>query len=191
MPIVVTPAGDQTKDTEVSDSTYRGLVSQVESGQATSVTPREPDADDKMSLWDVVDGTQMRPIPMSTAMVMLRALVSKCSACTWTTAYHGQVAQHVVQVREFADKHKRARLKPVMQGRDAYMQCTGCGELFNVRKGIPDKHLRRMKAEGETHTFAIQEVVMRRYSQIQGQIIELGRMDAAPALKRSVAGANR
>ena len=115
-------------------------------------------------LWDNVDNCWTGYLPANAASIYARKVVYRCTACTMSSMWAGQVSQHIEQVKSESGAHKKARLKTVMNATGQAAQvCSGCGLAFPLRKGMGEKHVARAKEMIVSHVEA-KEVLVRRFS---------------------------
>ena len=150
---------DDTKEFEVSNTQYKDLRKQVENGNRDRViTAVEDDsAQNKVRLWDVIGNNWTQPFARNSANDhYLKKVIIRCSECTFTSPYDGDVAKHTKSVREKGEKHANAVVKE--------STCTGCNLTFTGRSNSTQKHIANIKDAYEKHQGIIEEQLIYQFS---------------------------
>ena len=136
---------DDTKEFEVSNTQYKDLRKQVENGNRDRViTSVEDDTQNKVRLWDVIGKNWTEPFSRNSANdLYLKKVIIRCSECTFTSSFDGDVARHAKSVREEGEKHANAV--------DKEATCTGCNLTFTGRSNSTQKHIANIKDAYEKH----------------------------------------
>lgn len=118
------------------------------------------------SLWDTVDKAWTGKLPAELiGQYYLRKIVTRCSACNFTSEQGVGVRKHIERSRESYELHAGAELlHQIQQVRDrpqAFHMCTGCGDLFPLRKQMGQRHLEQMREIGPLHKQATIQTVRR------------------------------
>tara|TARA_Y100000593_G_scaffold34350_1_gene67395 strand:+ start:14562 stop:15158 length:597 start_codon:yes stop_codon:yes gene_type:complete len=149
---------DDTKEFEVSNTQYKDLRKQVENGNRDRViTSVEDDAQNKVRLWDVIGKNWTEPFSRNSANdLYLKKVIIRCSECTFTSSFDGDVARHAKSVREEGEKHANAV--------DKESTCTGCNLTFTGRSNSTQKHIANIKDAYEKHQGIIEEQLIYQFS---------------------------
>ena len=149
---------DDTKEFEVSNTQYKDYRKQVENGNRDRViTAVEDDAQNRVRLWDVIGNNWTEPFSRNSANdLYLKKVIIRCSECTFTSSFDGDVARHAVSVREEGEKHANAV--------DKESTCTGCNLTFTGRSNSTQKHIASIKDAYEKHQGIIEEQLIYQFS---------------------------
>ena len=149
---------DDTKEFEVSNTQYKDLRKQVESGNRDRIiTAVEDDTQNKVRLWDVIGNNWTQPFSRNSANdLYLKKLIIRCSECTFTSPYDGDVAKHTKSVREEGEKHANAV--------DKEKTCTGCNLTFTGRSDSTARHIANIKDAYKKHQGNIEEQLIYQFS---------------------------
>ena len=149
---------DDTKEFEVSNTQYKDLRKQVENGNRDRViTSVEDDTQNKVRLWDVIGKNWTEPFSRNSANdLYLKKVIIRCSECTFTSSFDGDVARHAKSVREEGEKHANAV--------DKEKTCTGCNLTFTGRSNSTQKHIASIKDAYEKHQGIIEEQLIYQFS---------------------------
>ena len=149
---------DDTKEFEVSNTQYKDLRKQVENGNRDRViTAVEDDTQNRVSLWDVVGKNWTQPFPRNLVNdLYLKKVIIRCSECTFTSTFDGDVAKHAKSVREEGEKHADAV--------DEKGTCSGCDLTFTGRSNSTQKHIANIKDAYEKHQGIIEEQLIYQFS---------------------------
>ena len=149
---------DDTKEFEVSNTQYKDLRKQVESGNRDRIiTAVEDNTQNRVRLWDVIGNNWTEPFPRNSANdLYLKKLIIRCSECTFTSPYDGDVAKHTKSVREEGEKHVDAI--------DEKGTCSGCDLTFTGRSNSTQKHIANIKDAYEKHQGIIEEQLIYQFS---------------------------
>ena len=150
---------DDTKEFEVSNTQYKDLRKQVENGNRDRViTAVEDDsAQNKVRLWDVIGNNWTQPFARNSANDhYLKKVIIRCSECTFTSPYDGDVAKHTKSVRDEGEKHVDAI--------DEKGTCSGCDLTFTGRSNSTAKHIASIKDAYEKHQGIIEEQLIYQFS---------------------------
>ena len=149
---------DDTKEFEVSNTQYKDLRKQVENGNRDRlITAVEDDTQNRVSLWDVVGKNWTQPFPRNLVNdLYLKKVIIRCSECTFTSSFDGDVARHAKSVREEGEKHANAV--------DKESTCTGCNLTFTGRSNSTQKHIANIKDAYEKHQGIIEEQLIYQFS---------------------------
>ena len=131
---------------------------QVENGNRDRViTSVEDDAQNKVRLWDVIGKNWTEPFSRNSANdLYLKKVIIRCSECTFTSSFDGDVARHAKSVREEGEKHANAV--------DKESTCTGCNLTFTGRSNSTQKHIANIKDAYEKHQGIIEEQLIYQFS---------------------------
>ena len=149
---------DDTKEFEVSNTQYKDLRKQVENGNRDRViTAVEDDTQNRVSLWDVVGKNWTQPFPRNLVNdLYLKKVIIRCSECTFTSTFDGDVAKHAKSVREEGEKHADAV--------DEKGTCSGCDLTFTGRSNSTARHIANIKDAYEKHQGIIEEQLIYQFS---------------------------
>ena len=149
---------DDTKEFEVSNTQYKDLRKQVENGNRDRViTAVEDDTQNRVSLWDVVGKNWTQPFPRNLVNdLYLKKVIIRCSECTFTSTFDGDVAKHTKSVREEGEKHADAV--------DVKGTCSGCDLTFTGRSNSTARHIANIKDAYEKHQGIIEEQLIYQFS---------------------------
>ena len=150
---------DDTKEFEVSNTQYKDLRKQVENGNRDRViTAVEDDsAQNKVRLWDVIGNNWTQPFPRTLVNdLYLKKVVIRCSSCSYTSSFDGDVAKHTKSVRGEGEKHVDAI--------DEKGTCSGCDLTFTGRSNSTQKHIANIKDAYEKHQGIIEEQLIYQFS---------------------------
>ena len=149
---------DDTKEFEVSNTQYKDLRRQVENGNRDRlITAVEDDTQNRVSLWDVVGKNWTQPFPRNLVNdLYLKKVIIRCSECTFTSPYDGDVAKHTKSVREEGEKHADAV--------DEKGTCSGCDLTFTGRSNSTARHIANIKDAYEKHQGIIEEQLIYQFS---------------------------
>ena len=149
---------DDTKEFEVSNTQYKDLRKQVENGNRDRViTAVEDDTQNRVSLWDVVGKNWTQPFPRNLVNdLYLKKVIIRCSECTFTSTFDGDVAKHTKSVREEGEKHADAV--------DEKGTCSGCDLTFTGRSNSTARHIANIKDAYEKHQGIIEEQLIYQFS---------------------------
>ena len=149
---------DDTKEFEVSNTQYKDLRRQVENGNRDRViTAVEDDTQNRVSLWDVVGKNWTQPFPRNLVNdLYLKKVIIRCSECTFTSTFDGDVAKHTKSVREEGEKHVDAI--------DEKGTCSGCDLTFTGRSDSTAKHIANIQDVYKKHQGIIEEQLIYQFS---------------------------
>ena len=149
---------DDTKEFEVSNTQYKDLRKQVENGNRDRlITAVEDDTQNRVSLWDVVGKNWTQPFPRNLVNdLYLKKVIIRCSECTFTSTFDGDVAKHTKSVREEGEKHADAV--------DEKGTCSGCDLTFTGRSNSTARHIANIKDAYEKHQGIIEEQLIYQFS---------------------------
>ena len=149
---------DDTKEFEVSNTQYKDLRKQVENGNRDRViTAVEDDTQNKVRLWDVIGNNWTEPFSRNSANdLYLKKVIIRCSECTFTSSFDGDVVKHTKSVREEGEKHANAV--------DKEKTCTGCNLTFTGRSDSTARHIASIKDAYKKHQGIIEEQLIYQYS---------------------------
>ena len=149
---------DDTKEFEVSNTQYKDLRKQVENGNRDRViTSVEDDTQNKVRLWDVIGKNWTEPFSRNSANdLYLKKVIIRCSECTFTSSFDGDVARHAKSVREEGEKHANAV--------DKEKTCTGCNLTFTGRSDSTARHIANIKDAYKKHQGIIEEQLIYQFS---------------------------
>jgi len=149
---------DDTKEFEVSNTQYKDLRKRVESGNRDRIiTAVEDNTQNRVRLWDVIGNNWTEPFPRNSANdLYLKKLIIRCSECTFTSPYDGDVAKHTKSVREEGEKHVDAI--------DEKGTCSGCDLTFTGRSDSTAKHIANIQDVYKKHQGIIEEQLIYQFS---------------------------
>lgn len=130
------------------------------------------EAPQRVRLFDQVDKTWTGGLDATRVYsYYLRLVVLACSACTYTSAFDGDVAKHVKQITA----HWEANLEAT-PGQDGQQQfvCLGCDGSVPMRPQVAKRHLADMEQRLATHG-TVEELTMHRFALGPSEPIILGR----------------
>ena len=164
MPVIL----DQSTgvEREVSESEYQALRNEVRGEARDAVYTERQEGAGSTAVWDCVDGSWTAPLPNEYVhRHYLQKVVARCSACTFTSSFDGDVAKHVEQIRRDLVAHEGARLtEPVSQvGVEPVQTCTGCGAGFRMAGYRGQRHLEQI-AEMKRNHGRVELLVMKRFA---------------------------
>lgn len=166
MPVIV---NRDSTSREVSDSEYRRLYREVETGKLDSIAIERGDRPEGVRLWDCLDQSWSGATPRAMAYEKNMAkVVGKCSACMFTTSAEQQpltqvnlVRNHAQNVYKTAAEHQGAIQTLLADG--SGHQCTGCGFIFALGKNRAQRHLTNILEAAVTHS-EVDALLLRRYA---------------------------
>ena len=150
---------DDTKEFEVSNTQYKDLRKQVENGNRDRIiTAVEDDSiQARVSLWDVIGNNWTQPFPRTLVNdLYLKKVVIRCSSCSYTSSFDGDVAKHTKSVRGEGEKHVDAI--------DEKGTCSGCDLTFTGRSNSTAKHIANIKDAYIKHQGIIEEQLIYQFS---------------------------
>ncbi len=150
---------DDTKEFEVSNTQYKDLRKQVENGNRDRIiTAVEDDSiQARVSLWDVIGNNWTQPFPRTLVNdLYLKKVVIRCSSCSYTSSFDGDVAKHTKSVRGEGEKHVDAI--------DEKGTCSGCDLTFTGRSNSTARHIANIKDAYEKHQGIIEEQLIYQFS---------------------------
>ena len=149
---------DDTKEFEVSNTQYKDLRKQVESGNRDRIiTAVEDDTQNRVRLWDAVGNNWTQPFSRNSANdLYLKKLIIRCSECTFTSPYDGDVAKHTKSVREEGEKH--------IDAVDEKGTCSGCNLTFTGRSNSTARHIANIQDVYKKHQGIIEEQLIYQFS---------------------------
>ena len=164
MPVIL----DQSTgvEREVSESEYQALRNEVRGEARDAVYTERQEGAGSTAVWDCVDGSWTAPLPNEYVhRHYLQKVVARCSACTFTSTFDGDVAKHVEQIHRDLVAHEGARLtEPVSQvGLEPVQTCTGCGAGFRMAGYRGQRHLEQI-AEMKRNHGRVELLVMKRFA---------------------------
>ena len=149
---------DDTKEFEVSNTQYKDYRKQVENGNRDRViTAVEDETQNRVRLWDVIGNNWTEPFSRNSANdLYLKKVIIRCSECTFTSSFDGDVVKHTKSVREEGEKHVDAI--------DKKGTCTGCNLTFTGRSDSTAKHIANIQDVYKKHQGIIEEQLIYQYS---------------------------
>jgi hypothetical protein len=149
---------DDTKEFEVSNTQYKDYRKQVENGNRDRViTAVEDETQNRVRLWDVIGNNWTEPFSRNSANdLYLKKVIIRCSECTFTSSFDGDVVKHTKSVREEGEKHANAV--------DKEKTCTGCNLTFTGRSDSTARHIANIKDAYKKHQGIIEEQLIYQYS---------------------------
>jgi hypothetical protein len=151
---------------EVSDAEYQALRNEVRGEQRDAVYTERQEGAGSTAVWDCVDKTWSAPLPNEYVYKhYLQKVVARCSACTFTSAFDGDIAKHVEQIQRDLLAHQGARLtEPVSQvGLEPVQTCTGCGASFRMAGYRGQRHLEQIAGMEKNHD-RVELLVIKRFA---------------------------
>jgi hypothetical protein len=164
MPVIL----DQSTgvEREVSTAEYQALRNEIRGEHRDAVYTERQEGAGSTAVWDCVDGTWSAPLPNEYVYKhYLQKVVARCSACTFTSSFDGDIAKHVEQIQRDLLAHQGARLtEPVSQvGLEPVQNCTGCGASFRMAGYRGQRHLEQIAKMERTHG-RVELLVMKRFA---------------------------
>ena len=149
---------DDTKEFEVSNTQYKDYRKQVENGNRDRViTAVEDETQNRVRLWDVIGNNWTEPFSRNSANdLYLKKVIIRCSECTFTSSFDGDVVKHTKSVREEGEKHANAV--------DKEKTCTGSNLTFTGRSNSTAKHIANIQDVYKKHQGIIEEQLIYQYS---------------------------
>ena len=150
---------DDTKEFEVSNTQYKDLRKQVENGNRDRIiTAVEDDSiQARVSLWDVIGNNWTQPFPRTLVNdLYLKKVIIRCSSCSYTSSFDGDVAKHTKSVRGEGEKHVDAI--------DEKGTCSGCDLTFTGRSNSTAKHIANIQDVYKKHQGIIEEQLIYQFS---------------------------
>jgi len=139
-----------------------------ESGRDAVIFNMDSSEASKISLWDQVDETWTSPLEKTIAMEhYLAKVLYRCSACTETSLYEGDIERHLVQLKSSHKLHEGAELERGLgDGGQMSLMCTGCGAPLSMRKNQGQRHIDRISSDYQTHVDVgtVDVLLMHRYT---------------------------
>ena len=139
-----------------------------ESGRDAVLFDMDSSEAGKISLWDQVDETWTSPFERAVAMEhYLAKVLYRCSGCTETSLYEGDIEKHLTQLKTSRESHAEAQLERGLgEGGQMSLTCTGCGAPLSMRKNQGQKHIDRIKNDYQAHVKegSIDVLLMHRYT---------------------------
>ena len=162
MPIVIDPSTNTER--EVDLATYKRMRQSVESESQDSMLTIVGDASASMPLWDCVTDTWTSPIPKSLVYQhYIRKIIFKCSSCPFNTTNESEMNSHIPRVRSQVQQHIGAEVMNQISDGTPTTICTGCGQVFQLRKNQGRKHLQEIEKMAQDHVES-ESVFMHRFS---------------------------
>jgi hypothetical protein len=164
MPVIL----DQSTgvEREVSTAEYQALRNEIRGEHRDAVYTERQEGAGSMAVWDCVDGTWSAPLPIEYIYQhYLQKVVARCSACTFTSSFDGDIAKHVEQIKRDFVAHEGARLtEPISQvGLQPVQHCTGCGASFRMAGYRGQRHLEQL-AEMKRNHGRVELLVIKRFA---------------------------
>jgi hypothetical protein len=159
------------RDGRAYEVTLQEYGREVERNDYATRLPSKPGQPSR--LWDCIDQSWSKPFPADQIFNHhLRKIVSKCSACKYTSPYQASVAMHLETIKQQIEQHQTASLVP--HSEDGYMMCTGCGMPFQIRKMQAQRHLEGLN-EAEAAHMNVEVLDILRYAVQPSEPVILGR----------------
>ena len=164
---MVTKIDELGRVRNVSLDDYRREVEQ--NSYSTRITM---DEGSRLQIWDCIDQTWTKALPRGQAYEKyMRKIVSKCSACKFTSIFPGDVRSHLNTVKQASESHQNAKLLPL---EDGTVRCTGCGAPLQARKMQDRQHMDNIQTAAQLHN-KVELLTLLRYSAQPSEPVILGR----------------
>jgi hypothetical protein len=113
-------------------------------------------------LYDMVDGTLSGPFPADLAYTFyLRKIVSRCTACTFSSLFEKDVTTHLRDVQNKVRAHQKARMKQEERRGQTFEICSVCGASFSFIRGKGADHIESALKSGPLHVGASVQTIQR------------------------------
>lgn len=153
-----------------ANSEAERLVSQAEYESLAhargAILRTNPEGEVKVKLWDLIDGTPTRPIPLTLVNgVLIRMVTYRCSRCHWTTdkpTHEAEFQTHLQTARGSLGSHENAEVATVATGYGTGYRCSGCGAT-HMSPGRARMHIDGIKRQYSGHANA-HVLLVKRYA---------------------------
>lgn len=141
-------------------------------GQGGVLLQAGGEAPSRIRVYDRIDGTNFETSQRNVVTYdYLQKIVFRCSCCTFTSTWEGDIAKHYQSVMESYKSHDDAKM--TVDGSDVngqpILRCTGCYQTFSHRRNGGVKHLAFVAASGPQHQGNVEEQLVYRFALTPGE----------------------
>jgi hypothetical protein len=154
VPTIVNP--DTLKEQSITDSE---ALQRLDNGQGLM---KKQIGIPGVHLYDMVDGTLSGPFPADLAYTFyLRKIVSRCTACTFSSLFEKDVTTHLRDVQNKVRTHSQAHMKQEERRGQTFEICSVCGASFSFIRGKGADHIESALKSGPLHVGASVQTIQR------------------------------
>lgn len=154
MPTIVNP--DTLKEQNITEA---DALQRLDNGQGLL---KKQIGSPGVYLYDMVDGTLSGPFPADLAYTFyMRKIVSRCTACTFSSLFEKDVEAHLRDVPNRVRTHSKAHMKHEERYGQTFEICTACGASFSFMRGKGADHIDLALKSGPLHEGASVQTIQR------------------------------